>query len=322
MLLVRVITLPTLGGNTVRTLETGETRAERDPFVGLPQGTTCTTTESHVTSEQDESVRLSANAARISGIAKGSTLGTPVLHHGTVSTLAEARTFLPRLAEHYLTEQQSPMTREIAVLFVDIADSTNAVLHQPPETALALVQDFMSLVTKVALAYCGDVKDYEGDGALLYFGSIEQATRAALAIRSALAATREEGEILLQARFSVNVGNVIIGVIGTSLRRSVALIGPAVSLASRLLKHIPPGGIIAPQTAVEKLREEAPDLAEQFQVWGECLILKGFEQECVTAYHLPSEMVGAEDNYFPCHANSTVFSSLDHRTGSMTDMLE
>jgi hypothetical protein len=44
----------------------------------------------------------------------------------------------------------------------------------------------MRIVTEVTAAYCGDVKDYEGDGAFLYFGSIAQTTRVALAIRATL----------------------------------------------------------------------------------------------------------------------------------------
>ena len=60
------------------------------------------------------------------------------------------------------------------------------VEHYPPETVLGVVQRFMHLVTDVALAYCGDVKDFEGDGALLYFESTSEAVQAALAIRNAL----------------------------------------------------------------------------------------------------------------------------------------
>ena len=73
------------------------------------------------------------------------------------------------MAHHYLAQQHLPVRKELTVLFVDIADSTATVLQQPPEVALALVQRFMELVTEVALAHCGDVKEYEGDGALLYF---------------------------------------------------------------------------------------------------------------------------------------------------------
>lgn len=169
------------------------------------------------------------------------------------------------------------------MLFVDLADSTAAVVNQPPEEALAQVQSFMQIVTDVAIAYCGDVKDYEGDGALLYFESVTEATQAAFAIREALA-RRTDG---LQARFSLNVGHVIIGVIGTALRRSVALIGPSINLAARLLKQIPPGDIIATAMVIERLRQETPELAQQFQLWNERLELKGFHNELVTAFHVP-----------------------------------
>jgi len=191
------------------------------------------------------------------------------------------------LVGNYLAQQELPLRKELTVLFVDIADSTATVVNQPPEVALALVQSFMEVVTNIALAHCGDVKDYEGDGALLYFESVAEATQAALAIRDALARTQTAHSDPLQARLSLNVGSVVIGVIGTTLRRSVALIGPSINLAARLLKQVPPGGIIATETVVERLRQEAADLAQQFQLWNARLELKGFHNELVTAFHVP-----------------------------------
>lgn len=200
---------------------------------------------------------------------------------------AHPHTFLSGLVGSYLSQPGPPVRKELTVLFVDIADSTATVLHQPPEVALALVQSFMEVVTEVALAYCGDVKDYEGDGALLYFESVSEATQAAFAIRAALRRTGPDRPQPLQARLSLNVGDVIIGVIGSALRRSVALIGPSINLAARLLKQIPPGGIIATAAVVERLRREAPPLAERFQLWHERLELKGFHNEVVRAFFIP-----------------------------------
>lgn len=181
-----------------------------------------------------------------------------------------------------------PIRKELTVLFVDIADSTVNVVNQTPETTLAQVQSFMQIVTDIALAYCGDVKDYEGDGALLYFESVTEATQAAIAIREALARTIPDSTTgVLRARFSLSVGSVVIGVIGTTLRRSVALIGPSINLAARLLKEIPPGGIIATAAVVERLQQEAPELVKQFHLWNDNLVLKGFRNELVTAFHIP-----------------------------------
>ena len=217
-----------------------------------------------------------------------SSLTTVVSTQAEVENFTQAKTFLPGLLEGYLDDQALPLKKELAVVFVDIADSTSLLIGQPPETALAVVQYFSEVVTKQALAHCGDVKDYEGDGALLYFGSIKQATKAALAIRDALQKQQPVEGHPVQARLSLNIGEVVIGLVGASARRSLAIVGPCVNLASRLLKHVPPGGIITPKAVVGQLQNSAPELAEQFTLWGTCMVLKGFEEQCITAYHIPS----------------------------------
>ena len=222
----------------------------------------------------------------------GARITRPRVSEPTTGEAAETRgreaththAFLPGLVENYANQQTLPIRRDLSVLFVDIADSTSAVLGQSPEQALAFVQRFMSVVTDAALAYCGDVKDYEGDGALLYFESVSEATRAALSIRETLASQEAGDGLTLRARLSLDVGAVVIGVIGTPMRRSVALIGPTINLAARLLKQIAPGGIIATAAVVEQLREEAPELANRFALFDENLELKGFEREFVIAY--------------------------------------
>ena len=101
---------------------------------------------------------------------------------GATQVVTPVQAFVPGVVAHYLTHQDLPITKELAVLFVDLADSTRLVVQQPPAQALHLIQRFTETVTDIALAYCGDVKDYEGDGALLYFASIAHATQAALAM--------------------------------------------------------------------------------------------------------------------------------------------
>lgn len=233
----------------------------------------------------------------------------------TLRVRGQPSPFLPGLVEYSLTQHEQPTTQEISVLFVDLANSTPLMIRHSAEQALAMMQRFMRIVTDAALAHCGDVKDYEGDGALLYFGSVAQAMRAALAIRRALTKVQAEDGSALRARFSVNVGEVTVAVIGSPLRRSVALFGPTISLAARLLKHVSPGGIIAPHTAVETLRREEPELAAQFQVWEEDLLLKGFEEETVRAAVIPEGRGEVEAETCPGHAR---FSDLS--LGGGTDL--
>lgn len=74
-----------------------------------------------------------------------------------------------------------PTRRRLTTLFVDIAGSTSLLIHYPPEVVLSVVQGFMTLVTEIASGHAGTVKDFEGDGALVYFASVKNAVRAALA---------------------------------------------------------------------------------------------------------------------------------------------
>lgn len=158
----------------------------------------------------------------------------------------------------------------LATLFVDIAGSTSLLVHHPPEVVLNVVQCFLGLVTETALAHTGHVKDYEGDGALLYFESPPDAARAALAIRNALAAGRCDDACAdgpgVRARLSLTIGDLVVGVVGTPRRQGLALVGPSVNVGSRLLKHIDPGGIIATEAFVDAVRAEAPTLADEFQL--------------------------------------------------------
>ena len=227
---------------------------------------------------------------------------------GETQVVTPVQSFVPGVVAHYLTHQDLPITTELAVLFVDLADSTRILVQQPPAQALLLIQRFTEMVTEIAVAHCGDVKDYEGDGALLYFASIAHATRAALAMRTAFAALQTTDGHVVQARFSLNVGEVTIAIIGSALRRSVALIGPTVNLAARLLKHVAPGGIIAPQTVVERLEQDAPILARDFRLQGTCLTVRDFEAQCVTAYSLPKEC--------PCEQSEAI-SEVSSRSGEI-----
>ena len=195
--------------------------------------------------------------------------------------------FLPSLADRYLLGGSLPSRRRLTTLFVDIAGSTRLLVQHPPETALGVVQRFMRLVTEVALAYCGDVKDFEGDGALLYFESTAEATQAALAIRAALAHGTCGEKSPVAARMSLTVGDVVLGLIGSTMRQAIALVGPSLHVGARLLKQIPPGGIIASGEVVEALEVEAPALAAEFRSLDPSFEVPGADGFTVATYLVP-----------------------------------
>lgn len=183
-----------------------------------------------------------------------------------------------------------PVRRRLTTLFVDIAGSTSLLVHHSPETVLGVVQCFMRLVTDVAYDCSGSVKDYEGDGALLYFESTRDAVRAATRIRAELEAGRCNAACGdgpgVAARMSITVGDVVVGVVGSSMRHAVALVGPSVNVGARLLKQIPSGGIIASGEVVEALRAEGSSLVAEFRLLDPAFEVPGGDGIRVPTYEI------------------------------------
>lgn len=191
------------------------------------------------------------------------------------------------------------MRRRLATLFADIAGPTRLVVQHEPETVLEVVQCFAELVSDIALAHRGHVKDFEGDGVLLYFDSAVDAAEAALAIRAALG--REQcdtgcgGGPGAPARLALTVGDVAIGVVGPPIHRAVALVGPSVNLGARLLKAVPPGGVAASAELVAALEVEAPWLARRFTLLDRAYDVPGAGGLTISVYALTGDRrIGAE----------------------------
>lgn len=178
----------------------------------------------------------------------------------------------------FLAGARLPLRREMAVLFVDMVDSTRLVAEQPPEAVLALVQRFMQIVVEVAVRHCGDVHDFEGDGAMLYFAGVGEALPAAFELRQELAAARLIETKLPLSRIAVDAGPLVIGYVGTQDRSALSFIGASINRAARALKLAPPEGIIVTTPVLETARLTDPDLAAQFQELPEQQTLKGFDE--------------------------------------------
>ena len=178
----------------------------------------------------------------------------------------------------FLAGQKLPTRREMAVVFVDMVDSTSLLSTRSAEDVLALVQAFMEIVVDITVQHCGDVHDFEGDGAMLYFAGPGEAVPAAFNLRDALAARRAQVPALPQARIALDGGELVVGYVGTRDRRGLSFIGPSINTAARILKLAPPNGIVATQAVVAHARRSDPDLASRFEELPERQHLKGFDE--------------------------------------------
>jgi class 3 adenylate cyclase/rhodanese-related sulfurtransferase len=173
--------------------------------------------------------------------------------------------FLPRLAGHsFLMGHTLPLRRNMVSMFVDMVDSTSLIFSRTPEQVLGLIQTFMEVVVEIGAHHCGDVKDFEGDGAFLYFEGPGEAMPAAFRLRERLLERRRAVPDLPLPRISLDLGPVVIGIVGTRFRQTVAIIGPSVNVAARILKLAPPGGIVATEAVLAVARRADPELARDF----------------------------------------------------------
>jgi class 3 adenylate cyclase/rhodanese-related sulfurtransferase len=197
-----------------------------------------------------------------------------------ITTLLAERAFLAGVA--------MPVRREMAVLFVDMVNSTNLVTTHPAEVVLEVVQAFMEIVVQVAVQHCGDVHDFEGDGAMLYFSDVADALPAAFALRRRLLHARAAHALLPPARIALDSGPLVIGHVGTRDRRGLCFIGPSVNTAARILKQAPPGGIVATSGVIKRGRQSVVECAEQFSRMPNRLHLKGFDTSVSVYLSLPA----------------------------------
>jgi class 3 adenylate cyclase/rhodanese-related sulfurtransferase len=229
----------------------------------------------------DPAYRGPVTAWRPVGVHRGSPRGSG--HAANPEQLIAERAFL--------SGQMLPVRRDMAVLFVDMVDSTSLVFSRTPEAVLGLVQAFMEEVVRIAVNHCGDIHDFQGDGAMLYFAGVGEALPAAVELHVALARRRTEQPDLPPARMALDAGPLVIGYVGTAAWRSVSFIGPSVNTAARILKLAPPGGIAATERVIAEAARTDPDLAAGFTALPEKQSLKGVSLP-VTVYVAPAQDTG------------------------------
>jgi len=135
--------------------------------------------------------------------------------------------------------------RELAIMFTDIADFTTISENISPRELTAQLSMYLDEMTKIITHHQGTVDKYIGDAVMAFWGAPiamqDHVTKSCLAAIDCLTKARElsarwklEGKYEFRTRIGVNVGDVIVGNIGSEQRMSYTVIGDAVNLASRL----------------------------------------------------------------------------------------
>ncbi len=156
---------------------------------------------------------------------------------------------LPAVVDRLVASNAPPAlggeTRELTVLFSDIADFTAISENLSPQSLVSFLNNYLSMMTGIIEAHGGFVDKYIGDAVVAVFGAplgdpdhAAQAVSAALACQARLADLPGgfglPGDIAVTTRIGINSGEMLVGNIGSDRRFNYTVMGDAVNLASRL----------------------------------------------------------------------------------------
>jgi adenylate cyclase len=153
-------------------------------------------------------------------------------------------------------------TREVSVMFCDIAGFTTLTQHMAPETVGAMLNEFFERMTDVIFDHDGTLDKFIGDGILAVFGApLEQTDHAGRAVAAALAMrhslTRfnaEHPERPITVRIGINSGTALTGDLGSPRRREFTVLGDVVNAASRIESSVAqPGQIVISRFTKDRL---------------------------------------------------------------------
>jgi class 3 adenylate cyclase len=159
-----------------------------------------------------------------------------------------------------------------AVLFTDIAESTNLTQTLGDARAMQIVRDHDEVVRRAIEARGVQVVKHTGDGIMASFLSVTRALETAAALQRELAERNRDAEVPFQVRVGIAAGEPVTA--------HDDLFGATVQLAARLCSSAEPGGILVSGA----VRELAVGKGFHFEDVGE-LALKGFD-EPARAYRL------------------------------------
>lgn len=154
-------------------------------------------------------------------------------------------TVIDRMLETGKTPALGGETRVLTVLFADLEGFTSLSEGLEPKETVALVNQYLTVMTEVIEQHFGFVEKYVGDGVVAVFGAplpdaehASHAVEAALAAQNSLSAQKLDIKGLksrtLRCRIGINSGPMLIGNIGSRRRFNYTVMGDAVNLAARL----------------------------------------------------------------------------------------
>jgi class 3 adenylate cyclase len=157
--------------------------------------------------------------------------------------------------------------RPLAVLFADIRGFTPIAESLPPNKVVDMLNTFFGVMTDVIDEHGGTINEFYGDGILAFFGApipvhdpYFEALRCGCAMQAAMARVnglnRDAALPELQIGIGINVGDVVVGNIGSHTRAKYGIVGAPVNLAARVQAVAAGGQVLTVLQEAERYRDK------------------------------------------------------------------
>lgn len=175
----------------------------------------------------------------------------------------------PYVVDKLLEEKELKLDgvrQEVSVLFIDIRGFTSLSEKLSAEEVVKLLNKYFDLVTNAVFKYNGTVDKFIGDAVMAIFNApLKQVKHTELAVSSAIEIFKEleklnkalrKEKLEINAGVGINVGEAIVGNVGSQQFMDYTVIGDTVNVASRLQGQATKGKIIVSEALKKRLSSE------------------------------------------------------------------
>lgn len=159
--------------------------------------------------------------------------------------------------------------KKLTIFFSDIKDFTSLTEKLQPEELTALINEYFTEMSAIALKHGGTIDKFIGDALLIFFGdpkSLGTAGDAQACLLMAIEMQQRLAELNVRwrklgveepflIRIGINTGFCNVGNFGSAKRMDYTILGAEANLAARLQSIAPPGGIVVSYETYALVRE-------------------------------------------------------------------
>lgn len=158
--------------------------------------------------------------------------------------------------------------REVAILMSDIRNFTPLSESLNPEGTIRVINHYFSHMIEAIHQNRGIIVDFFGDSVLVFFDPLErpvqtaarQAVRCGLDMQARMQRFNEEmkadGLPEVQMGIGINVGDAVVGNIGSELRAKYGIVGPSVNMTNRIQAESKGGQILVSEPVYRYLKQD------------------------------------------------------------------